>query len=242
MMHQQARSLRHCARWILASCCTPAKFIFWSFKNSFLCFFLSALGMWAPSEFHFLFGKKLWAPSYPCFFSIVSILVGARGSAQVVGVLDGRTRRRSRRRQRSDTILVAGVLAWAAAPRKTGERDCHHVYWNNKEVTEIQLNRRDCAQSPVTLHDTRVLALYSNSCNWQTHTHDYNAYSNLKQPKAAHRLLPLQLLPRFLLAYVYTTILQKGKRTNGDCITTKKQELECNVLATCAQLFIVLQY
>jgi hypothetical protein len=170
MMQKQARSLRHCARWILASCCTPAKFIFWSFKNSFLCFFLSALGMWAPSEFHFLFGKKLWAPSYPCFFSIVSILVGARGSAQVVGVLDGRTRRRSRRRQRSDTILVAGVLAWAAAPRKTGERDCHHVYWNSKEVTEIQLNRRDCAQSPVTLHDTRVLALYSNSCNWHTHT------------------------------------------------------------------------
>jgi hypothetical protein len=33
-----------------------------------------------------------------------------------------------RRQRRSDAVLAAGVLTWAAAQRKTGERDCHHIY------------------------------------------------------------------------------------------------------------------
>jgi hypothetical protein len=41
------------------------------------------------------FWKEAMSTFLSLFFSIVSILVGARGSAQVVGVLDGRTRQRS---------------------------------------------------------------------------------------------------------------------------------------------------
>jgi hypothetical protein len=43
-------------------------------------------------------------------------IVGARGSAEVVGVLDGRTRRRS-------PAAAALGVAWAAAQGKTGERE-----------------------------------------------------------------------------------------------------------------------